>query len=73
MSGANKSTLRAVVSHDLCTGTGMCIRTAPHAFRYNRERVAIFKGPGAWTEEDLLAAMDACPMSAISILEADDA
>lgn len=67
------SRLRAEVSHDLCTGTAMCIRHAPHAFRYNRERQAIFKGPGAWTEEELHSAMESCPMSAITIVEDDEA
>lgn len=60
---------RAEVDHSLCVGVGECIRTAPHAFRYNKERLAIFKGKGVgYTAEQLEEAQDSCPMQAIRLI-----
>lgn len=72
MSGDEKAPIRAEVSHELCTGTGECIRAAPHAFRYNKERLSIFKdGSAGWTLDQLREAADSCPMSAITIIGDD--
>lgn len=60
---------RAEVDHDLCVGVGECIRSAPNAFRYNKERLAIFKGKGVgYTREQLQEAEDNCPMQAIRLI-----
>lgn len=65
---------RAHVDHAFCVGVGECIRIAPHAFRYNKERLAIFKGQGEGYDRDQLQeAVDSCPMQAIRIVEADSA
>jgi ferredoxin len=60
---------RAEVSHDLCTGTGRCLLTAPAAFRFNAERLSEFDPQGAWTREQVREAADACPMGAITVVE----
>lgn len=61
---------RAEVDHAVCVGVGECLRIAPHAFRYNKERLAIFKGKGeGYTEADLQEAVDSCPMQAIRLLK----
>ena len=64
---------RAEIDHTLCVGVGECIRIAPHAFRYNKERLGIFKGKGeGYTAEQLQEAVDSCPMQAIRILAPDE-
>ncbi|WP_336965231.1 ferredoxin [Sphingobium aquiterrae] len=61
---------RAEIDHALCVGVGECIRIAPHAFRYNKERLAIFKGKGeGYTAQQLQEAADCCPMQAIHLLD----
>ena len=69
MTQKRESQLTAEVSHDLCVGVAMCIKMAPRAFRFNRERLSVFKGAGDWTDQQLRDAADACPMSAIRIIE----
>ncbi|MGZ3264327.1 MAG: ferredoxin [Croceibacterium sp.] len=60
----------AEVDHALCVGVGECIRIAPHAFRYNKERLAIFKGRGGgYTLDQLEEAAGSCPMQAIRVIE----
>lgn len=62
---------KAEVDHTLCVGVGECIRIAPHAFRYNKERLAIFKGKGeGYDMAQLQDAADCCPMQAIRVLAA---
>jgi ferredoxin len=60
---------RAEVSHDLCTGTGRCVLVAPKAFRFNDQQLSIFDETGDWSREEVRQAADACPMSAITIIE----
>lgn len=61
---------RAYVDHALCVGVGECIRVAPRAFRYNKERLAIFKGEGeGYDRAQLQEAVDSCPMQSIAIVE----
>ncbi len=68
--GADTPPRRAEVDHTLCVGVGECIRIAPHAFRYNKERLAIFKGTGqGYDTPQLQEAADCCPMQAIRLLE----
>ncbi|MGE3301724.1 MAG: ferredoxin [Hyphomonadaceae bacterium] len=64
MSEAEKR--KAAVSHDLCVGVGMCVLTAPKAFRLNAEGLS---EPTGEDDEALQAAADACPMSAITLLD----
>jgi ferredoxin len=61
--------LRAEVSLDRCTGTGRCVLVAPAAFRFTPDLVSEFNPQGAWTRAQLRAAADACPMSAITVIE----
>jgi ferredoxin len=67
-----QSHFRAKVSHDLCTGTGLCVQIAPKAFRFNDELLSVFDAAGDWSREEVRAAADACPMSAIIVFEQSD-
>lgn len=60
----------AIVSHDHCMGVSMCIQAAPRAFKLNKQGQAEFQGPGTGSLEELNAAADACPMSAIKVIVA---
>jgi ferredoxin len=63
---------RAEVDHAFCVGVGECIRIAPHAFRYNKEKLAIFKGKGeGYSLDDLQEAEQSCPMQAIRVLTSE--
>ena len=69
MSGPRR--IHAVVSHDLCMGTAMCLQSAPGAFELSDEGLSVFVEGGEWTPAQLYEARDGCPMSAITILEVD--
>jgi ferredoxin len=52
-----------------CAAHGDCIDLAPHAFELNGDDVAVASGPA--TLEQLLAAAEACPSVAISVVDGD--
>lgn len=62
----------ARVSHDLCIGTAMCTNLAPAAFRLNNDGQSEFQPEGAWKTDELYAAADGCPMSAITVADHED-
>jgi ferredoxin len=63
---------RAEVDHAFCVGVGECIRIAPRAFRYNKEKLAIFKGKGeGYSLHELREAEESCPMQAIRVLTSE--
>ncbi len=57
----------AWIDHNLCAGVSMCTAYAPDAIRLNAHGQAEFNASGDWTDDQLLEAADACPMSALSI------
>nr|WP_281290110.1 ferredoxin [Rhodoligotrophos appendicifer] len=61
--------VRAEISLDQCAGVAMCMQFAPGAFHRNETGQAVFDATGRWTEEELQEAADACPMSAITIVD----
>ena len=64
------SSIRAVVSHDRCTGVAMCVQAARSAFRLNAAGQAEFVPDHDADEDQLHDAADACPMSAITLSRA---
>lgn len=64
---------RLSVDHDLCIGSGECIRLHPEAFRLDERAGVTDALPGA----DLLSpparerVIDSCPMGAISVRAAE--
>jgi ferredoxin len=64
--------VHAHVDHDRCVGVGMCRVHAPNAFRFDANRLAVFDPRGSWSAAELREAVDACPMSAISLVPRKD-
>ena len=60
-------TLVAVIDVNACSAHGDCVEIAPEIFRLDDVAVVIGTGP----DELMLAAAEACPSSAISIIDAD--
>ena len=62
----------AKVDRDLCVGAGACIESAPNAFGFDDEHIAIVL-PGASDESDgaLLELARACPATAILLYDDD--
>jgi ferredoxin len=63
--------LRVVVDREACMGSGMCIVYAPGTFSHDDEAgnpvAAAFDPPGD-DEATVRAAVDACPMGALSLV-----
>ena len=60
----------AKVDRELCVGAGACIETAPKAFEFDDEHIAVVR-PEAEEEPDdkLLEVARACPATAILLYE----
>ncbi len=56
--------MKGIVDQNLCIGCGMCTAIAPDAFRMNDENLA--EGYGDDLEENIEAAVQGCPVGAIS-------
>jgi ferredoxin len=56
-----------VVDETACSAHGDCEHLAPNVFRVDDVAVVI----GAGTREEILAAAEACPACAISVLDGD--
>jgi ferredoxin len=60
-----------VVDRDLCMGSGMCIVYAPNTFAHDDETKAVVIDPAGDPIEAIRNAVQACPTSAIKILNDD--
>jgi ferredoxin len=63
--------LRVVVDRDACMGSGMCIVYAPGTFSHDDEAKAVAAEPFGDPIEAVRAAVDACPMAALSLVPRD--
>ncbi|MEJ2032319.1 MAG: ferredoxin [Deltaproteobacteria bacterium] len=54
------------VDRTTCIGCGLCTEIAPHTFALDVERLALVVNPGGDSEESIQAAIDDCPVAAIS-------
>jgi len=60
------------IDRTLCVGFGDCVDVAPEAFALDGEDVAVLlPGAGDTPRERLIAACDACPVDAITVLGPD--
>lgn len=61
--------MRPIVDRDLCIGCGLCEETCPEVFRMGNDGIAyvIDRDPAPETYGDVQAAVELCPVSAISI------
>ena len=63
--------LKVTVDHDLCVGNAMCPHLAPKTFSLNDDRQSQVIDPDGDTRENVLEAAEACPVSAITVLDAE--
>ena len=59
------------VDHNLCVGNSMCETLAPKVFVLNDDRQSEAVNPDGDTEENILEAAENCPVSAISVVDAE--
>lgn len=59
------------ILHHECCGSGGCIDIAPQVFALDSKNKAVVMDPEAETTEKVMEAAEACPSSAIVILDDD--
>ena len=59
------------VDHNLCVGNSMCETIAPKVFVLNDDRQSEAVDPDGDTEENILEAAENCPVSAITVVDAE--
>ena len=63
--------LRIRVDHNVCVGNAMCETFAPHVFQLNENRQSEAVNPAGDPVEQVLEAAENCPVSAITVEDAD--
>ena len=63
--------LRISVDLDLCVGNAMCETFAPKVFVLNDDRQSQVADPEGDTVENILEAAENCPVSAITVVDAE--
>ena len=63
--------LRIRVDHNVCVGNQMCETFAPKVFRINDNRQSEALDPAGDSEQQILEAAENCPVSAITVEDAD--
>ncbi len=63
--------LRITVDHDKCVGSTMCVLTSPSVFALDEKGQSIVVDPAGDTEERVVDAAEQCPMSAITVNNAE--
>lgn len=63
--------LRIWVDHDKCVGSTMCVLTSPSVFALDENCQSIVVDPAGDTRERVVEAAEQCPMSAITVHEAE--
>jgi ferredoxin len=63
--------LKITVDHNKCVGNAMCEQYAPNVFALNDERQSYVKNPEGDPLEKILEAAENCPVSAITVEDAD--
>jgi ferredoxin len=63
--------LEITVDYNKCVGNAMCEQYAPNVFGLNDERQSYVKDPEGDPEESVIEAAENCPVSAITVKDAD--
>ncbi|MEE8176481.1 MAG: ferredoxin [Acidobacteriota bacterium] len=63
--------LKITVDHNVCVGNQMCETFAPKVFVINDNRQSEVADAAADTEENIMEAAENCPVSAITVEDAD--
>jgi ferredoxin len=59
------------VDRGLCIGSGDCVDTAPDVFQLDAEEKAVVVDPDGASVDDVVQAAENCPVSAITVSDAD--
>ena len=59
------------VDHNVCVGNAMCETFAPQVFRLNDNRQSEAVNPAGDSEDKILEAAENCPVSAITVEDAE--
>ncbi len=65
------TSLRIAVDHDKCVGSTLCTLIAPAVFALDEKGQSIVVDPTGDTEEQVVDAAEQCPMSAITVADAE--
>ncbi len=63
--------LRISVDHNKCVGSTLCVLTSPSVFALDENGQSIVLDPAADTKERIVEAAEQCPMSAITVADAE--
>ena len=63
--------LQVSIDLNVCVGNAMCPHIASKRFALNDDRQGIVIDPAGDTRENVLEAAEACPVSAITVIDAD--
>jgi ferredoxin len=63
--------VRVTVDHNVCVGNTLCVTIAPQVFTLNKQRQSEALNPGGDTVEKILEAAENCPVSAITVEDAE--
>ena len=63
--------LRISVNHDACVGNAMCVTIATSTFSLNDDRQSQVVNPEGDIEQNVLEAAENCPVSAITVEDAE--
>jgi ferredoxin len=63
--------LQITVDHNVCVGNAMCETFAANTFALNENRQSIVVNPEGDPEEMVLEAAENCPVSAITVVDAE--
>jgi ferredoxin len=55
------------IDRDLCSGAGLCIVYARQTFVHDAETKAVLQAPPHDAADDVAAAVEACPMGALTL------
>ncbi len=59
------------VDHNVCVGNNMCVGIATKTFGLTEERQSQVENPEGDTEELIMEAAENCPVSAITVVDAE--
>lgn len=68
---AQERKLKITVDHDVCVGNAMCESFATNTFALNEDRQSSVVNPEGDPEELVLEAAENCPVSAITVTDAE--
>jgi ferredoxin len=63
--------LQITVDHNVCVGNAMCEAFASNTFALNENRQSTVVNPAGDSEEMVLEAAENCPVSAITVVDAE--